>query len=116
MTREPEWDDDTRDQAFEFTDYLASICGCGCGLPVAESHDPHRAFKIHTVTCYARRAIDKVQRDQDQEHKNDTDGVWASGKFLYAEPGDVIAGPEHDTPLAGAPRKSRIERMREALT
>ena len=118
VTREPEWDDDTRDQASGFTEYQSGICGCGCGLPAVEAHDSQRAFEVHTTTCYARRALDKVRRDSEAAHKNDTEGIWSSGLFFYAQTGAVIATSDQSAPIQapGTPRMSRIERIRKGLT
>ena len=45
-------------------------------------------------------------------NKNDTEGIWTSGLFLYAEAGEVVATQQRPAGGQEQPRMSRIERIR----
>lgn len=67
------------------TEYAQSICGCGCGLPYAVSHDPDQPFIVDSTVCYAQRQLAKVREDENEQHK-DRDPKWSVGRhhFVYA--------------------------------
>lgn len=62
VTREPRVSPSDREQMFALDDYESSLCGCGCGQPLAEAMDKNRAFKVRAHKCRAKAAIDRVQR------------------------------------------------------
>lgn len=70
VTREPEWDDDSRGRALRLAEYEAGLCPCGCGLPadVARSKVP---MVVDTFTCYASRALDAQKRADQDAHAKD---------------------------------------------
>jgi hypothetical protein len=65
-------------------EYDITLCNCGCGLPVGESHDKDQFFIVDEDICYARRAIEKVRaqkREQAMQRKKG-DG-WDAGLKLH---------------------------------
>lgn len=90
ITRESEWDDVSRDKAFELVDYEEGLCPCGCGLPIAVTHDPAQAklgYMIHEYRCFARKSIERYRRAQEEKHKDSPEG-WNDGLRYYAVPAD----------------------------
>lgn len=87
VTRESVWDEDARGRALRLQEYEDSICGCGCGQPVAIAYDKTRAFKVDKATCYAGRAKAQVERKWQDEHENSPEG-WADGVYHYVTPHD----------------------------
>lgn len=86
VTRESEWDDETRERALNLTAYDESLCACGCGLPVTESHKD-QPYKVHAIRCYARRALDKRKRQAAEEAKrNKAPDGWNDGVHYFVEP------------------------------
>lgn len=89
MTREPEWDDDTRGRALRLAEYEDNLCGCGCGQPVGIAFDKARVFKVDKATCYAGRALERV-RDKDRADAKEAkrpDG-WDAGLHYFVVPHD----------------------------
>lgn len=91
VTRESEWDDQTRDRVLDHAAYKAGICGCGCGLPVAQAH-AGKPMDVHTFTCDAGRALAQKRRMDAEEAKEmgKPDG-WNDGLHYY-----VIPTPQDD--------------------
>lgn len=83
-TMEPMWSESDRELAFALDEYDRSRCPCGCGASIEEAEDAERAFRIDKRTCYARRAIEKVRRQEADraEATNQTDG-WNDGLTYY---------------------------------
>lgn len=88
VTRESAWDADTRGRALRLQEYEDSLCGCGCGQPVAVAYDPEQAFKVDKFTCYAGRAKARVERQWRDEHKDSSDS-YADGVHHYVVPHDT---------------------------
>lgn len=86
VIREAEWNDEARGRAIRLAEYEASLCLCGCGLPVEVAHDPNRAFVVHQFRCGARRAIQIKKRDDAAENKDKTG--WDDGLSYFALPHD----------------------------
>lgn len=82
--RESLWDDSARDRAIALTMYEDGVCSC-CGLPVDKAYDPKQVFRVDKTVCYARRAIDSVERPEREKHKDSPEG-WDAGHHYYAEP------------------------------
>ena len=89
VTREPEWDDETRGRALRLGEYEREICGCGCGQPIRKAYDPKQPFTVDFLTCQAGRAKAKVERQHRDEAKaqNKPDG-WDDGRHYYVKPHD----------------------------
>lgn len=86
VTRESEWDDNTRARALGWVQYEESICNCGCGLPRAVAHSKQQAalgFRVHEFTCYAQKSIERHRRSQRVAHKDAPDG-WDDALHYYA--------------------------------
>ena len=62
ITREPRVSPDDRVQMFALDDYESSLCSCGCGQPLSEAMSKDRAFVVTDHICYAKRAIQTVER------------------------------------------------------
>lgn len=86
ITRESVWDDESRGRALRLTEYEASICKCGCGLPMSVSH-VDQAFKVEKFKCYAGRAIRMTSRRaaEDAKKAKRPEG-WDDGLFYFARP------------------------------
>lgn len=97
ITRESEWDDDTRERALALYEYENSMCGCGCGRPASETREK-TPYVIHEATCYAGRALDQHRRTERERHKDSTEG-WDDGKHYYAVPAspDEVAAAKTTT-------------------
>lgn len=89
VTREPEWDEESRGRAVRLAEYEASLCPCGCGLPAAKAQAPGAGFTVHEGTCRARMAIEQEKRRvQAEATKNKLGTGWDDGRFYYATPID----------------------------
>lgn len=86
VTRESEWDDDTRDRALGLAEYQNSLCGCGCGRPAAETIDGKTLYRVHNVVCEAGRAMERVRRDERKKHEKDPS--WDDGRHFFVVPAD----------------------------
>lgn len=86
VTREPEWDEASRQQALELQQYESGLCKCGCGRPAAESFDKTRKkpYVVDYVVCQAGRALEIVKRQHRDKAKasNQPDG-WDDGRVYY---------------------------------
>lgn len=60
---------------FALDGYESSLCPCGCGQPVAVASDPLRTFDVQSHTCYARRALDQVQRSERKKSESQPEGA-----------------------------------------
>jgi hypothetical protein len=68
VTREPEWDDETRDRVLSLAAYEGTMCPDGCGLTIEESMGPG-PFLIDTFVCNATKARERKKReDEDEAH------------------------------------------------
>lgn len=96
MTREPEWDDETRGRVLRLQEHDESFCTCGCNLPIEVAYDPDRVLVVDDFKCFAGRALDMVrrQRAEDAKKNNLPDG-WDAGVHLYVREHD----PARDKPL-----------------
>lgn len=88
ITRETEWDDETRGRALGLAQYESHLCGCGCGRPIEETAKPDQAYLVHQYTCMADKAIQKVRRQDRAKHEKAPEG-WDDGLHYYAQPTDV---------------------------
>lgn len=86
ITRESEWDDDTRERALALASYDNGLCGCGCGRPAEETLNDESFYRVHQITCQAGRAIERIRR-RDYEKNKDTEG-WDDGLHYVAVPVD----------------------------
>lgn len=87
ITREPEWDEDSRGRAVRLAEFEAGLCPCGCGLPAVKAHDEHAGFVVDTFTCRARKAIAQQKRkDEGEAKKNQLGTGWDDGRYYYAVP------------------------------
>jgi hypothetical protein len=84
ITRESEWDDETRARALALYEYENSLCACGCNRPATESREP-TPYVIHEAKCYAGRALEQHRRTQREKHENAPDG-WDDGVHYFAVP------------------------------
>jgi hypothetical protein len=90
ITRESEWDDETRDRVLGLTEYENGLCGCGCGRPLAESMDNKTFYRVHKVTCYAARAVERIRRhDAAEAEKHEDAEGWDDGVHYYPVPADA---------------------------
>jgi hypothetical protein len=86
VTREPEWDDVTRDRVLSLAAYKRGLCPCGCGVPIKEASDPKQGFVVDTFTCYATRAKERLR----QKRKHDAEeAAKKSGDKSLAETYDL---------------------------
>jgi hypothetical protein len=96
ITRESEWDDQSRGRALRLAEYEDSICACGCGQPIEVAYDKTRAFVVDEFTCQAGRALDKVRREKREDaEKRKAPAGWDDGLHMIARPHD----PDRDKPL-----------------
>lgn len=86
ITRESEWDDETRARVIELAKYRNNLCGCGCGRPAEETLDDTTFYRVHKTTCQAGRAIERIRRQDREAHEKD-DG-WDDGVHYFAVPAD----------------------------
>lgn len=86
ITRESAWDADSRGRALRLQEHKDSICGCGCGQPIAVAYE-ERPFKVDKFTCYAGRAKAQVERKWREDNENSPDG-YADGVHHYVIPHD----------------------------
>ncbi len=87
VTRESEWDDESRGRALRLQEFEDSICRCGCGLPMAEAHKP-QPFKVDSYIDYADRAIKGAERAARTKAEKEAGGKlpedWGDGRRFYA--------------------------------
>lgn len=86
--RESEWDDETRARALALAEWESTLCGCGCGRPILETSRPDQAYLVHTYTCMADKAIQKVRRQDRAKHEKSPEG-WDDGRHYYVQPTEV---------------------------
>lgn len=91
VTRESEWDDSARDRALALADYEDGLCRCGCGQPMEQAHTPEQAYRVHSYTCQAGRALDIQRRAARDAAKKANGGEevpegWDDGLHFYATP------------------------------
>lgn len=92
ITREAEWDEETRGRVLRLAEYERSLCLCGCGLPTAVAHDPKAVIGVGKYVCMAQRAVDVKKRKDQAEHQGKDDKVrrdgsrWDDGLNYYAVP------------------------------
>lgn len=86
ITRESEWDDETRDRVLLLAGYEDTLCRCGCGLPIDVAH-AERPFIVDKVICQAGRALEQTRRQdrEDAEKAKKPDG-WSDGLHYYVQP------------------------------
>jgi hypothetical protein len=96
VTREPEWDDQSRGRALRLAEYEDGMCGCGCNQPVSVAYDKTQVFVVDKFTCYAGRAMEQVKRTQSEaaEQQKLPPG-HDDGVHMYVRPHD----PQRDKPL-----------------
>jgi hypothetical protein len=87
VTRESEWDENSRARALGLVDYEESLDRVS-GLPRAEAYRK-QPFMVHTVTNYAEKAVQAQKRKDREAHKKDADG-WDDGLNYVA----VVAKPD----------------------
>lgn len=84
VTREPEWDEESRGRALRLAEWERSLCPCGCGHPVDVVHDESTVVGVASYVCMAQRAVEVKRRKDEAEHKNDkpkADGArWNDGR------------------------------------
>lgn len=85
VTRESEWDDNTRARALALIEYEDSLCRCGCGLPRREAHRK-QPFMVHTYTCYAQKAAESKRRADHDAAKDTKEPGWDDGLHYVAVP------------------------------
>jgi hypothetical protein len=92
ITREAEWDDETRGRVLRLAEYERSLCACGCGYPIDVAHDPKAVIGVGSYTCMAQRAVEVKKRQDEAEHKGKDDkprrdgSRWNDGLHYYAVP------------------------------
>lgn len=86
VTRESEWDDETRARVLALAEHDAETCGCGCGLPISVAYKK-QPFVVDTFTCFAGRALKQARRQADAKAKTEKrpDG-WDDGLHYYVRP------------------------------
>jgi hypothetical protein len=85
--RESLWDEQSRGRALRLAEYEATICKCGCGLPIDVAHDPKQGFSIDRIVCRAGKAIAKVRRaDEAQAKAAQRPEGWDDGLHYSATP------------------------------
>lgn len=83
ITRETEWDDDTRARVLEATAYEDMLCRCGCGLPIDQAH-VKQPFLVHDSICYASRALETKRRaDAEAAKKAGKPDGWDDGLMYF---------------------------------
>jgi hypothetical protein len=80
-TRDPDWNDQDRDELFGLMEYEASLCPCGCGHlyeDTTSNWETGPEFAATRKTCRARAAI-VVEQRLANEKKADTEAdLWGS--------------------------------------
>lgn len=92
ITREAEWDDESRGRALRLGEHEAGMCPCGCGLQMAVAHSD-APIRVEKFVCRARRAMAIVERNERNENKDakpdrKTGALWDDGLNYYAVPHD----------------------------
>lgn len=87
VTRESEWDDETRARALALAAFEGGLCPCGCGRQASEVFNPNQPYLVHEAVCAAGRAIARVRRDKAKA--NEEKPGWDDGLLLWAEPVDI---------------------------
>lgn len=88
ITRESEWDDETRERVLALAAHEDLICRCGCGLPMSQSHQKS-PFLVDTYTCYAGRAVARRKREDEEKAKADPNSFpegWSDGVHYFVKP------------------------------
>lgn len=71
LTRESEWNDETRELALALT-YLEDKTCSGCGNDLEKSLEPSHSWDVDDKTvCHACAALATVQRDVSEAHKDE---------------------------------------------
>lgn len=83
VTRETEWDDETRDRVLNLAAYDQSMCPCGCGVAMSEA-TKDQPFVVDHFTCYATRAKERLRKiHQDEAKKNKLADGWDTGRVYF---------------------------------
>lgn len=72
MTRESEWDDESREEMLALADYESEICACGFHSTIAKNKDNHFGFEVDQCpVCAGREQYARLQakEDSDEERK-----------------------------------------------
>lgn len=88
ITREAEWDEESRGRALRLAEYEASLCK-HCGQPAHIAHQPGQPIKVDTFVCPPSRAIEIQRRKDEADHKGERGrdgGRWNDGRHYYAVP------------------------------
>ncbi len=86
ITRESEWDEETRARALTLAEFENNQCPCGCGQSIAVATDERRAFRVQTFKCLARRAIKQHERaEADKAEQTKRPKGWDDGITYYID-------------------------------
>lgn len=117
VTREAEWDHETRVRALRYQEHEDGLCKCGCNQPMDEAHNPEAVYLIDTYKCTAGRAleVEKRRRREEAEEQKLGDG-WDDGLHFYArKPTERDFAAAKNKPQVKATTdapKTKLERIR----
>jgi|GEM_PF-6363218 len=96
VTREPEWDDESRDLVLDLREHDQMIHhGCGNHMSVSMDSNLSRVVNHHRLVCQDCRAIDLARKEwhKEQRHEGDIDRCQVCGdEQFYIERRDPITG------------------------
>lgn len=70
VTREPEWDDESREEMLALADYEAEICACGFHSSITKNTGNHFGFEIDKCpVCAGREQYARLQAEEDAEEE-----------------------------------------------
>lgn len=110
ITRETEWDDETRQRALDLAEHENSLCSCGCGRPAAETFRPNQVYAVKTARCAAGRAIDLTRRQMSEANKENPG--WDDGLHFYAEHDEAASAKVTADQATLAAEKTETKRRR----
>jgi hypothetical protein len=85
VTREVEWDDETRERALDLQQYEEHMCLDGCGMPIHEA-SKEQPFVIDHYTCHATRALETLKlTDKQQAEKDGVPEGWDTGRHYFVK-------------------------------
>lgn len=80
-TRNPDWNDQDREELFGLMAYEASLCPCGCGHlyeDTTSNWETGPDFQVTRKTCRARAAIVVEQRLANDKKADTSADLWGS--------------------------------------
>jgi hypothetical protein len=106
VTREPEWDEESRARALRLREYENGLCPRH-GVPRSVCRDPEVQWVVHEDVDYAERQEKGFERLKAAPHENEKPDragrLWDDGRRFWARPYD----PHRDPPVDEMLRRQR---------